>query len=276
MTPTQLASLAVSPGDVVHFNPLFTDRENGVVALTGEFRRPGYYDIVRGEHLSQLIERAGGLTAQAYPYGAVFTRESVREQERQEFIRASQQLESGLTAAIPRASSTEQSQALVTTTQQLVTQLRTTEPVGRVVVEADPTVLQVKPQLDPLMEPGDTVYIPKRPFYVAVAGEVLNPTSLLFRPGTKPNDYIEEAGGFTQTAEDDSVFVILPNGQAQPVKISFWNFTPVEVPPGSTIVVPKNLSPFDLATFLKDSTQVLSQLAISAASLAIIQGGSTR
>ena len=276
LAPAQLASLAISPGDVVHFNPLFTERDTGVVALTGEFRRPAYYDIVRGERLSQLIERAGGLTDQAYPYGAVFTRESVRAQERQEFIRASQQLEAGLTAAIPRAESTDQSQALVLATQQLVVQLRTTEPVGRVVVEADPTVLQVKPQLDPLMEPGDAVYIPKRPFYVAVAGEVLNPTSLQFRAGAKPKDYIEEAGGFTQTAEDDRVFVVLPNGEAQPVKISFWNFTPVEVPPGSTIVVPKNLSPFDLTTFLRNSTQIFSQLAISAASLAIIHSGSTR
>src|SRR6185312_3162025 len=109
MTPPDLARLAVSPGDVVHFNPVFTDRDMGVVALTGEFRRPAYYDIVRGERLSQLIERAGGLTEQAYPYGAVFTRESVRVQERQEFARAAQQLQSGLTAALPRATSSDQS-----------------------------------------------------------------------------------------------------------------------------------------------------------------------
>jgi protein involved in polysaccharide export with SLBB domain len=276
ITPTQLASLAISPGDVVHFNPLVTERDTGVVTLTGQFRRPASYDIVRGERLSQLIARAGGLTEQAYPYGAIFTRESVRTQERQEYIRASQQIEAALTTAIPKAASTDQSQALVGVTQTLVAQLRTTEPLGRVVVEADPTVLQVKPQLDPLMEPGDSVFIPKRPFYVAVAGEVLNPTSLQFRPGAKPMDYIHQAGGFTQSAEDDSIFIVLPNGEAQPVKTSFWNFTPVEVPPGSTIVVPRNLSPFDLTAFLKDSTQILSQLAISAASLAIIHNGSTR
>jgi protein involved in polysaccharide export with SLBB domain len=276
ITPPQLASLALSPGDVVHFNPLVTQRDTGVVVLTGEFRRPASYDIVRGEHLSQLIARAGGLTEEAYPYGAIFTRESVRAQEREEFARASQQIEAALATAIPHAESTDQSQALVTVTQQLVSQLRTAEPLGRVVVEADPTVLQVKPQLDPLMEPGDAVFIPKRPFYVAVAGEVLNPTSLQFRPGAKPMDYIREAGGFTQSAEDDSVFIVFPNGEAQPVQHSFWNFTAIEVPPGSTIVVPRNLSPFDLTAFLKDSTQILSQLAISAASLAIIHNGSTR
>jgi polysaccharide export outer membrane protein len=173
-------------------------------------------------------------------------------------------------------SGSDQSQALVVAAQQIVTELKTTTPVGRVVVEADPAVLESKPQLDPLMEPGDTVFVPKRPISVAVAGEVLNATSLQFEPGATPKDYIQEAGGYTQSAEPDNVFIVLPNGQAAPVKTSFWNFTPVEVPPGSTIVVPKNLAPFDLSTFLKDSTQILSQLAISGASLAVISGGSTR
>ena len=265
LSPSDLAKVAVSPGDVVRFNPVFIDRDSGQVLLSGEFRRPGYYDIRRGERLSQLIARAGGLTDQAYPYGAVFTRLSVRQHEREDYARAASQLQSGLTSVLARGT-VDQSQALVNATQQLVNELKTTPAVGRVVVESDPTVLEVKPQLDPIMEPGDAVFMPKRPFYVAVSGEVLNPTSLQFRPGASPADYIKEAGGYTQDAEDDSTFVVLPNGEAEPVKVSFWNFTPVQVPPGSTIVVPKNLRPFDLQTFLRDSTQIFSQLAISAAS----------
>lgn len=275
LTPADLTRVALNPGDVVRFNPVFIDRDNGPVLLSGEFRRPGYFDIRRGERLSGLIERAGGLTDQAFPYGAVFTRLRVKRDERDTYSRAANQLESGLTSALGRGN-VEQSQALVAATQQMVAQLRTTPAVGRVVVEADPTVLQVKPQFDPIMEAGDQVFMPKRPFYVAVSGEVLNPTSLQFRAGATPADYIKEAGGFSQDAEDDSTFVVLPNGEAEPVKTSFWNFTPVQVPPGSTIIVPKDLRPFDLTTFLKDSTQILSQLAISAASLAILHGNSTQ
>jgi len=275
LTPSDLAKVAVSPGDVVRFNPVVTDRDTGQVLLSGQFRRPGYYEIRRGERLSQLIARAGGLTDEAYPYGAVFTRQSVRQHERQDYARAASQLQSGLTSVLARGN-VDQSQALVTATQQLVNELKSTPAVGRVVVEADPTVLEVKPQLDPIMEPGDTVFMPKRPFYVAVSGEVLNPTSLQFQPGASPADYIDEAGGFTQDAENDSTFVVLPNGEAEPVKVSFWDFTPVQVPPGSTIVVPKNLRPFDLATFLRDSTQIFSQLAISAASIAVIHSNSTQ
>ena len=276
LSPADLSKIALSPGDIVRFNPVFTDRDNGPVLLSGEFRRPGFYDIRRGERLSQLIERAGGLTDEAYPYGAVFTRYRVKLQEQRNYLRAASQLESGLTGALSRASGRDDAQALVTATQQLVTEIRATPAVGRVVVEADPTVLEAKPQVDPIMEPGDSVFMPKRPFYVAVSGEVLNPTSLQFTPGASPSDYIKQAGGLTQDAEDDSIFVVLPNGQAQPVSTSFWNFTRVQVPPGSTIVVPKDLRPFDLTTFLRDSTQIISQLAISAASLAVLNNNSTR
>ena len=48
------------------------------------------------------------------------------------------------------------------------------------------------------MEPGDTVFVPKRPISVAVAGEVLNATSLQFQPGSTPKDYIAAAGGCTR------------------------------------------------------------------------------
>ena len=74
LNATDLERVALSPGDIVRFNPVVTDRDNGLVSLTGEFRRPGFFDIVRGERLSQLIARAGGFTEEAYPYGAVFTR----------------------------------------------------------------------------------------------------------------------------------------------------------------------------------------------------------
>lgn len=275
LSPTDLARVAISPGDVVRFNAVFVDRDNGPVRLSGEFVRPGLYDIKRGERLSQVIARAGGLTAQAYPYGAIFTRLSVKRREREDLDRAASQLESGLTTALAHSSSQDQ-QAMVAATQQLLTEIRNTQPLGRVVVEADPAVLQVRPQLDVIMEPGDSVFMPKRPSYVNVSGEVLNPTALQFKSGATPSDYIKEAGGFTQSADEDSVFVVLPNGESKPVDLSFWNFTPVQVPPGSSIIVPKDLRPFDLTTFLTSATQIMSQLAISAASLAVIHSNSTR
>jgi hypothetical protein len=70
--------------------------------------------------------------------------------------------------------------------QQVGRQLETVEALGRVVIEADPTVLQVRPELDVVLEPGDRIYMPKRPNFVSIIGDVLNPGALQFLPGTSP------------------------------------------------------------------------------------------
>ena len=90
------AAVRLSPRDAVRLPRGFADRDTGPVTLTGEFLRPGSYDIRRGERLSEVIARAGGLTPQAYPYGAVFSRESVRVRQQEGFQRSARELEQGL------------------------------------------------------------------------------------------------------------------------------------------------------------------------------------
>ena len=81
-----LAATRVAAGDDLRFNALQPQFENGGVLLTGEVARPGLYAVRRGERLSELLARAGGVTPLAYPYGSIFTRRSVKE-ARQEGIR---------------------------------------------------------------------------------------------------------------------------------------------------------------------------------------------
>ena len=145
-----------------------------------------------------------------------------------------------------------------------------TEALGRVVIEADPTVLQVRPELDSVLEPGDRLFVPKRPNSVLVIGDVLSPGALQFISGSTVDQYIRQAGGFQRSADEDRVFVVYPNGEARPVLLSVWNYTPVQVPPGSTIVIPKDPAPLNLFQIGKEFAQVVSQLAITAASLAVI------
>ena len=265
-----LTDVFVSPGDIVRFNARFSDRDEKPVLLVGEFVRPGLYQIRRGERLSEVIARAGGLTPQAYPYGAIFTRASTREAEKQAFERAARELEIGLAAALTQRTSGAQVAAGADALTSLANQLRNAEPVGRVVIEADPTVLQVRPELDTVLEGGDRVFMPKRPNSVTVIGDVLNEGTLQFVPGARVDDYVDKAGGLRRTADDGRVFVVLPNGEAQPVSVSAWNYTPVVIPPGSTVVVPKEPAPFDAFAFIKDITQITSQLAITAAALSAI------
>ena len=85
-------------------------------------------------------------------------------------------------------------------------------------------------------------------------------------------EYIREAGGVLPTADDDRIFVVYPNGVARPVKLSSWGFASDAsmLPPGSSIVVPKDVEPIDTMQLVRDITAILSQLAVSAASIAVI------
>lgn len=257
----------IGPGDVVRFNALFSDRDSGPIYLAGEFTRPGSYEIRRGERLSEIIGRAGGLTAQAYPYGAVFTRERVKRAEQLALLRLARELNSAVTLAAARRGVDANAFSGFT---QLSRDVANAPATGRVVIEADPTVLQVRPELDVVLEPGDRIFVPKRPNSVLVTGDVLNPGAQQFVSGRRADAYIRLAGGLQRSADSGRVFIVQPNGAAQPVGVSAFNFTPVQVPPGSTIVVPKDATPFDVFTFARDIGSIVSQLAISAAALSVI------
>lgn len=110
--------------------------------------------------------------------------------------------------------------------------------VGRIVCEADYTILQVKPELDVLLEAGDHIVVPKRPLHVTVQGAVLNPASLQFVTGQYAQDYIKQAGGFSCGAQKSGVIITYPNGVSCVLPSAAWNYTPKMIPPGSVVTVP--------------------------------------
>lgn len=267
LTTTIPESITVSPGSAIRFNALVNDQERAPVQLVGEFLRPGTYTIRRGETLAELIERAGGLTEQAFPYGAVFTRQSVRASQQSGFRRTAREINTGLAAAALRGDVDGQALEVA---QNIANQLNQIEALGRVVIEADPAVLRARPALEVILEPGDRLMMPKRPNFVSVVGEVLNPASLQFFAGKSADQYIAEAGGPLETAERKRIFVVYPNGEAKPIRSRFWQFSSLSIPPGSTIVVPKDVTPLNVLRVARDVSAIMSQLAISAASIAVI------
>ncbi|WP_305672269.1 SLBB domain-containing protein [Falsiroseomonas sp.] len=269
-------AVRLSPRDVLRVPRGFSDRESGPVVLAGEAVRPGSYDIRRGERLSELLARAGGLTPQAYPYGAVFTRDSVRRRQQEGFARAARDLETSLVqvaagqaVAGGRAQGVDVGSA-ISAGRELAASLRQAQAAGRMVVEADPVQLAAHPDRDVLLEPGDLIVIPKRPNEVTVVGAVLNPGSLQFRSGWRASDYARAAGGAQRFADSARAFVVLPNGQAAPAGLSGWQAGGPPIPPGSLVVVPQDPSPYETWGFIRDLTQVLSQVTISSAALAVI------
>ena len=153
----------------------------------------------------------------------------------------------------------------------MVNQMAEQDFVGRVVIESDPVVLNLDPAKDIVLEAGDSLFMPKRPNFIVTVGDVLNPSALQFVPGKGVGSYLEEVGGFTRAADEDRVFVVYPNGVAKPISLASWGGDRnLSIPPGSAIVVPTDLSPYDSLTLVREIGDIFRNLAVSAASIAIL------
>lgn len=263
---TTLAVTSVGSGDDIRFNAEKARFEGSGVLLSGEVARPGLYAIRKGETLSQLIDRAGGLTDYAYPFGTVFTRRSVKEAQEEGFRRTARELNNSLLAIAAR--STQTGSGNLEGAASLIQLIGTAEAPGRMVVEADPRVLELRPDLDTRIEAGDAVFVPKRPNFILALGDVNNPGALQHVPGKTSGTYLREAGGTLSTADDKRAFMVLPNGSAQPISAGGrGGGTP---PPGTTIIVPKNIDPLYRLSVFRDVTTIIAQLATSVATVAVL------
>ena len=245
--------MSLKPFDSVRLRPVFSDRNGETITILGQVRYPGTFDITRGERLSSVLARAGGLTDEAYPFGAVFTRQSAAIAESDGNQRTARLLEDNIATAATLPSTLVNSAGL-SYVEQIAQALRTLPALGRVSVTADPVVLATKPEMDVLMETGDTLYIPKRPSSITVTGEVLSSGAFAYKPGLTVADYIQLAGGENGAADNGLVFVVLPDGTSRPEGDSWWSFGQGrEIPPGSMVVVPRDPTPFNWMEFLPRS-----------------------
>ena len=265
---TDFGRVLLRPFNSVSVRPVFSDRIGESITINGQVRYPGTYEFTRDERLSSVLARAGGLTDEAYVYGAVFTRQSAAVAEAAANQREALMLNDQIATAAAQVGANTQS---LTYMQTMVTTLQHQPALGRISITIDPAVLLAHPDRDPLLETGDAIYIPKRPATVAVTGEVLNGGAFAWKPGMTIDDYVDLAGGETDAAEDGDTFVIMPDGTAVTGNSSWWSFGDrSRIPPGATVVIPRDPQPFNLITFASIYTDIISKVAITAASLAVI------
>lgn len=258
------SSIMVQAGDTIRVNQKFHKIADQSVMLSGEVNHPGRYDLMPGDTLSSLIERAGGMTDHSYPDAAIFSRASERKREESRYEAQARDLEMKLAASLQQTDSDKKpDMTQVSATQSLIAELKNAKALGRITVEANPAVLRTSPEQDILLEKGDKIYVPKRPMTVRVAGEVFSPAALQFRANKEPIEYLREAGGTTYYADKDRAFVIYPDGSAQPLQVNMWNHSATFIPPGSTIFVPRDPKPFDFLESAGRVSQILANLAIS-------------
>lgn len=242
------------------------------VTITGEVRFPGTYTIKKGERLSSLIERAGGFTERAYLRGAIFTRQSVQKlQQRQieEMVdRLERELLSVSSAAIATASSGEEATLFQRETEQkrqFIQRLRQVKAMGRMVVTLDMPERLKNTIYDIELEDGDSLHIPERPNVITVLGSVYNQTAFIYDPDKDPFDYIDLAGGYTEGADRSNVYILKTDGSAvKPSKGLFGLFSFTKLDPGDTIIVPEKLERIAWMRNIKDITQILYQIAVTA------------
>ncbi len=259
---TALRHFLVEPGDTIRVNTQTKIVAEKTVHLYGEVKSPGRYDLMPGDTLLTLLERAGGISAQAYPDGTIFSRKTERIRQEQQYHSKAKDLRMKLASMMQAEDKPDIEKIRILKT--LIKDLEEAKTVGRITVESDPEILKTHPELDPLLENGDKIYIPKRPMTVRVAGEVLSPNALQFRSEKTPLEYIREAGGYSYHADKKRAFFIKPDGSAQPLKASYWTHQANFIPPGSTIIVPRDPKPFDFVESAKDISQIVANLAVTA------------
>lgn len=258
----------INDGDVINVSSTSGISPQSI-KLTGEVANPGQYSIQAGENILDIINRAGGYTSEAYFQGAVFLREDVAKSQKEAFGRSADQLENTIVDVITNNATNNISESTLVPLSSLITKLRLEEPLGRMVVDLDSLKLRTDPIANFSVKHGDSLYIPKRPSFVSIVGEVLNATTVGFNPDLTVDQYIELSGGLNDAADKDKIFVILPNGKSQLVQRSLFR-SRTYILPGSTIVISRDSRPFDAISLTRIITPILADLATSAAAIAAI------
>ncbi len=254
-------------------------RRRVLVRIEGEVQRPGIYQVSAGEDLSKLLNRAGGLTQDAYLYGAEFYREAVRQSQQTNLDKFIRQLEQENLSASPRqanmpdnnSDSGDRSKVNKTreARERLLQRMRSVKSNGRIALGLS----YQSPSIDQLpkfkLENNDRLVIPSRPDYVQIYGAVNSESALFWQPGKSVGDYLALVG-VSKEADEEGIFVmradstVVRNGGG-------WFSTANDLPsqPGDIVVV-RDKPDYEngWATFFrsaKDWTQILYQLGLGAA-----------
>lgn len=244
------ADVPLRNGDVLTIRQLPGWNDLGAaIELRGEVTHPGGYGIRPGEKLSAVLTRAGGFTTDAYPYGAVLERSSVRtveEKSHDELIERIKDMQNDMKLKSAQATDPEEKLAQAAAYQQWQTSLEnlaSNPPVGRVAIQVSGNLKSwANTSRDIVVQAGDVLVIPKRPSYVMVQGQVYDPTAVAYRPGKSAKWYLSQGGGPTSLANKKAIFVIRADGTVIGSHGSPWFLDDTlaeSLQPGDTVVVPE-------------------------------------
>jgi len=266
------ADLSLQPFDFLNVKEVPEWSEQEQVTLLGEVRFPGIYPIQRGETLRSVLERDGGLTPLAFPSGSIFIRKELKEREQEQLDRLAERLQGDLASAALQAVAANQSEGAqaLSIGQSLLTQLKSTKAVGRLVIDLSTLISQpIGASDDVVLREGDQLIVPKQKQEVTVIGEVQNTTSHFYRANLSRDDYIGMSGGVTRKADRGRIYIVLADGSVVSSESGGWfrRSGQTSMRPGDTIVVPLDTERMPALPMWQAITGILYNLAIAAAAV---------
>lgn len=216
---------------------------NRRVIVEGEVTFPGYYSLAtNNERLSDIMQRVGEFSNEAYPEGARLERkmtddERIRMHDIAEILAGNDSI--ALAKALEKLENV------------------TTFDVGINLKEATD-----KPgsAADIVLRDGDRIVVPVFTNTVKINGEVMFSNTTPYVKGKNLKYYIEKAGGYSQRAKKSKAYVVYMNGSVAKAKKRSSKL----VQPGCEIVVPARQQREGLS-----ATEILS-LGSTSASLATV------
>lgn len=225
------ADFKLRPFDIVSVYGLPGYEKQRTVRVEGEVLYPGFYTILKkNEKVSDLVARAGGVSASADIDGGTLKRENAAilgvDKNKTDTAVIARERVDRLERLNRSDKDSMSSDAL---------QLRNN------FVGIDLKKILEKPgsDIDLILEDGDILRIPKQQQIVRVNGEVLYPSAIVYNRNKTFKGYVLNAGGYSAEALKRGAYIVYPNGTVKGTrKFLFFNSHP-SVKPGSEIFVPK-------------------------------------
>ncbi len=270
LSQTDAKTYKLKPYDEVTIYKIPNWSEKKTVTLSGAVKFPGTYTISESEKLSSVIERAGGYTKEAFVQGAVFTRESIKKRQMQEYNRSLAKIKRELALYNAMPANAKKAAVSTSTTAALdnvINEAKKYTPIGRVSIELNKNLKDFEnSKFDLVLQDKDKLFIPHQIDTITVFGEVFNPTSFVFDAVKSVDDYIAMASGLSRSADASNIYVVHANGISEPVNKS-WFSTPIEIQKGDTIVVPVYIKETNNLDLWDSVSRILASFAITAATM---------
>mgnify|MGYP003624368453 CR=1 FL=1 len=192
-------------------------RPQSVVKVQGEIAYAGDFGLTfKGEKISDVLKRAGGITPEAFVEGASLRR-------KHELSDAEYDAKVALLSQD-------------TTMTDVVVERITYQVIG---IDLE-KILDAPGGVEDLqLKDGDQLLVPEQMQTVKVSGAVLSPVAHTFKSSKKLKKYIQASGGFSQSAKKSKVYVLYANGTAESTKGGLFGRRYPKLRPGCEIIVPE-------------------------------------